>query len=620
MEIKGYPDGKQSKIYKTALSKYEETFERAGNATQSDQTGYEEKTDQLNGENKIIRGEITDLKLDEATIRLEPDGRTITARIDGNVPLYIGQTAEFVITDKNDEKITLRLVIPDRSPADDLVHKALNTAGLAVSDKNMAIVRELLNFEMPVDKDTIFKMIKLANTWPEADIKTLVLLFKNQLPVNSVNISQFEIYKKGMHQILDELNSLSYSIGLYLEHITPGTDGLRAGNTLIPAGSPYLYATSFSGSPAGNNTGLTDAMGLNDILNLHKKILTILEDGRPVANCVPETPLQSVLSESELKELNEFLSHIQNDYSRNADMSDKSGITNNTAVSGRSGDSGNINNTAETVFSNDISRLNSISLKDFTELLSGLYNRWQIKPQGGQFSLPFSLLKAMTYISGSLSEASKEKLIHILKANNFHNLITEAFHNRWTISPENLKEEIVERKFFRRLYEDLEKLKGIANNKFSESSAIKASINKLQDNLQFMKDLNELFQYIQLPLRLIGRDAHGDLYVFTRRKKATNNKEQLNILLHLDMPNLGHIDIHMTMKERQVNAVFYIDETSGRLISEHLQELTDSLNEKGYLFHAETKISDSKPDFISDILQNNTVSRPISRYSFDIRA
>ena len=51
-----------------------------------------------------------------------------------------------------------------------------------------------------------------------------------------------------------------------------------------------------------------------------------------------------------------------------------------------------------------------------------------------------------------------------------------------------------------------------------------------------------------------------------------------------------------------------------------LHELIDSLQRKGYQFQASTKISDTKPDFITDILQDDTPNPGSHRYSFDIRA
>jgi flagellar hook-length control protein FliK len=152
------------------------------------------------------------------------------------------------------------------------------------------------------------------------------------------------------------------------------------------------------------------------------------------------------------------------------------------------------------------------------------------------------------------------------------------------------------------------------------SSEVKTSINKLQDNLQFMKDLNNLFLYLQLPIRFKEQDVHGDLYVFTRKNQKHYDTERLNVLLHLDMTHLGFVDIHLFMSNRQVKAIFYLEKSSEQLIAKNMHELIDVLNDKGYQLEASTQVSDSKPDFINDILQNDAPSSNTHRYSFDIRA
>lgn len=621
MEINGYSRTKQSKIYKKALSKYEEAVEKARDTRSS---GHEEKPAQVNREGNIIKGEIIDLRFQEAKIRLEPGGQVIAARIDGKVPLYIGQTAEFVITGKSDEQIILRLVSPDNAPMHDIVYKALYSAGLATSEKNMAIVRELLKYQMPLDKETILKFIKLTAAYPNTDIKPLILLHKNNLPVNPVNIAQMEAYQKGMHRILGEINNLVENMGIYLEKIISdayheniiftGISGDKSytGNT-PPADNAMnedvkdgLKAKDAGIKPANHRGGdvpggLMQADGkihFRDIMNLYRELIYILKDGQETDTFYSlDTPIQSVLSDEELAKLKEALRPVPDLYDTGKEQADKAGYKG----------------------------LGLATLGDYMNLLFDLQDKGYVKPLDENI-FSSGLFEALTGIADSVSDSGKEKLLKLLRESNYPKRIAEAFHSRWTLSPDSLKEKIMDKKFFRRLYEDLEKLKdlgklkGLTDIKLPEISNIRLSVNKLQDNLQFMRDLNELFLYLQLPLRLAGQDAHGDLYVFTRKGKAYDDKESINVLLHLDMANLGPVDIHMTMMDRKVNAVFYLEKTSEPLISAHLHELSDALQNKGYQFQVRTKISDSKPDFITDILHKDISGKIISTYSFDIRA
>ena len=163
-------------------------------------------------ENPIIRGEIIDLRYQEVKIRLEPSGQIINGKLSGDVPLSIGQTAEFVISDETDGQITLRYIPTGGSPMNDIIHKALYASGLTASERNIAIVQELLNYQMPVDKNTILQLIKFTSAYPDVSSASLILMHKNNLPINSGSIAQFEAYQKGMHQILNQLKLLTDSI------------------------------------------------------------------------------------------------------------------------------------------------------------------------------------------------------------------------------------------------------------------------------------------------------------------------------------------------------------------------------------------------------------------------
>ena len=646
MEINGFSKGKESRLYKTALSKYEASIERARDPRTP--APNDEKSAVLNQEGKVIKGEIIDLRFQEAKIRLEPDGQVVTAKIEGKVSLFIGQTAEFVITDKTDDRITLRLVSSESSPMNDIVYKALYSAGITISERNKAIVRELLNFQMPVDKETILQLIRLTATYPDADIKNLILLLKNQLPVNPVNIAQLETYQQGMHQILGDLKNLTDYIKAFLENtamVSISLDTYRDENTVyaeITGDGTYKYNTDKSenlkeGIKEYLHTQDSDNLPLNSVekngksgdimhpnakmgfagaVDLYKELLYILRDGETADSAItPETPIKFILPDNELEKLNEAVRYALNLYDK-----DNNTGNNNYLGDGRNSINWNINLDNAVDHAGNLPESGSGTLKDYVNLLFDLYDKGAVEKLSGQYILPYRLFEAVIEISDTLSDAGKEKLIRILKAADFHKQTAKALYNRWTINPDSLKEDLLDKKFYRRLYEDLERLKELADNRFFDLSDIKTSIRKLQDNLQFMRDLNDLFLYLQLPMRLARQDTHGDLYVFTRKHKACNEKEQLNVLLHLDMANLGPVDIHMTMKNRQINAVFYLEKTSEQLISVYLHELVDTLQNKGFQFQAKTKVSDSKPDFITDILQKDHTAKNISTYSFDIRA
>jgi hypothetical protein len=577
MEINKYPHSSnkthQNTIQKKAASEYEASQVKS---QQIKPYGQDQRDLHLSkGDHTVIRGEIIDLRFQEVKIRLEPSNQVITARLSGEVSLSIGQIAEFIVSDEIDGLITLKYISSGNTQLNDILYKALYASGLTPSDRNLSIVQELLNYQMPVDKNTILNLIKLTSTYPDVNLTTLVLMYKNKLPINISNIAQFEAYQKGMHKVLSQLKQLTDNIGdALISHVQDSTiSDTNIDPDTINVNQELITKMEFQN---------TDIERINDfdneLLHTYKELMTLLtqdeDTQRPITPDMVLKDILPVLSDEEIKILRDW------------QLTDS-----------------------------------SITIKELLTLIHDIYIN-DSKLQNTEINmLPFSIFEAFISISEDLAEYDFNKLISLLKSNVGREVITDAFHKRWTLEPDELTKKNKVREFFKRLDKDTEHLKRLSDDiKLLDTQDVRATINKLQDNLQFMRDLNELFIYLQLPMRLAEQDAHGDLYVFTRKNHKHQDSETLNVLLHLDMANLGPMDIHMYMKNHQVNAVFYLEKSSEYIIAQHLHELVDSLHEKGYQLQAKTKISDSKPDFIADILQQNTPNITTHRYSFDIRA
>lgn len=57
-----------------------------------------------------------------------------------------------------------------------------------------------------------------------------------------------------------------------------------------------------------------------------------------------------------------------------------------------------------------------------------------------------------------------------------------------------------------------------------------------------MNQANNFMNFVQIPLRMSGHEGHGDLYVYKITEKI-EDKDELKALLHLDMDNLGPMDV-----------------------------------------------------------------------------
>ena len=159
---------------------------------------------------------------------------------------------------------------------------------------------------------------------------------------------------------------------------------------------------------------------------------------------------------------------------------------------------------------------------------------------------------------------------------------------------------------------------------FATRSSGESAVNTtadMQQNLQFMKVLNQQFNYMQLPLKLSSENAHGDLYVMTKKETLRKSKDNLKVLLHLEMDNLGPLDIHITKERTDITTKFYVaKEDALRLLEKNVNLLKDALNEQGYSFHSEFSERKKEIDLVHDFIETEAPVGNITRYNFDLRA
>lgn len=224
-------------------------------------------------------------------------------------------------------------------------------------------------------------------------------------------------------------------------------------------------------------------------------------------------------------------------------------------------------------------------------------------------------------LKGALNNLTSEELKGLLEGDVYKKFIKSTLNDKWSLKPNELLNKDNMKKFYNDLHKDMEKLKNITQELNLEDKSFINQASNIQNNVSFMDTLNNLFHYIQLPLLLEDKNAHGDLYVFKNKKGPNAEDDPVRLLLHLEMPSLGVTNIHLTLKNNNIDAQFFIeDEGSRKLITTNLELVETNLLKLGYIFNGSVKKSYEPIDFDKDIMkQGNTSSSP-ARYSFDIRA
>ena len=590
---------------------------------------------------QTIKGEVVDLRYQEVKIRLEPEQQVITARLSGEVSLSIGQEAHFQVTGDTDGRITLKYLPEAPMPyLEQTIKKALEASGLPLNERNRALVLELLNNKMPIDKQTLALLAKASILNREAAPQSLVLMYKNHIPLTSANIRQFEAYQNGSHQLLADIRLLTKNITELLRQAVPPKDGPPIGYAsslpvnsngipgTITGGQSGALSEAVIGGQSATLSGQSGALSEAVIGGQSGNELDFIPKGQPITGTevipggIGDVKSETILKQNSLLNTEGFSTGVLDILRLLSEaMADHPELT------------GKLSYQELTVGE----LLGKEGLEQLSRLIEQSITSNSQLPAKMQVELLTSLKNGAASISAFLQQVNQvfgKGLIAQLTAAGetatgkpvpyeLHSLLEEVFRQKWTITPEKLAKKSPLEDLYRDLQEDLRQLNNLINSNkdATEETRLQSPVKALQDNLQFMKELNELYPYVQLPIQFKNQEVHGDLYVFHRKNALQGKKDSFSVLLHLDMSELGALNIHLKMELDKLQATFFIeDPASGRLISEHLSELSQALSLKGYHLQVRVEQPEHKSDFIKDILEQEQADSSTLRYSFDIRA
>ena len=229
----------------------------------------------------------------------------------------------------------------------------------------------------------------------------------------------------------------------------------------------------------------------------------------------------------------------------------------------------------------------------------------------------------LTEIQNILPRLSEEQAGKLLASQPFQNLIKTQFMSGWTVSPEQMKKEQAMDVLYDKMSRQFEALSHFSEQVLGKDvfSQLSQNAADMSNNLDFMKMMNQTFQYIQLPLKLQNQNAHGDLYVMTRKEALRRNPDKLSVLLHLDMDHLGTLDIRIIKENTAVSANFSVSsEETKDLLERNMELLNDAINEQGYAFTSQLSMKEKEMDVVKDFIGADAPVGDLKRYNFDLRA
>ena len=229
----------------------------------------------------------------------------------------------------------------------------------------------------------------------------------------------------------------------------------------------------------------------------------------------------------------------------------------------------------------------------------------------------------LTRLNGLLSGADKEAVSNLINSKEYSGLLKQMTAETMMITAQNVAQQDGIKNFYKRLKKSVDTISQNAKAAAAESPLAK-SMGEIKSNIDFMNDLNKNMTFVQMPVKFTESTGNGDLYVFTNKKALQNGADKISALLHLDMDNLGPMDIYVNLAGKNVSTNFCLEsEEMLDFVYANIDKLNARLEALGYNAEFKMKLSkdnEENVDFVDDFINKDNPPMKISQYVFDIKA
>ncbi len=547
------------------------------------------------------------------------NGQMVLAQMDGRVNITPGSSMFFQVKSNDGETVAIRPYTGAGNTGNPILLNALTTAGLPATERNFVMVDSMMKEQMSVGKQSLLEMVRVLNANPDVKVPTLVQMTKMGIPINAQTAAQFENYLTDSHTIFSQMDdAINQITGVFeneemtgeaafavnekildiLEQENPRAVVLleeMQGETQKAAAAPEQQGGAAGAEPIPLNGEAAGKVPEQQMDASVKEAVQTLAEGRvPLSG----EPLSSLFSEEQLAHLTKILQSVP---ALATDTQLFPGLTpDETFVDTMPPEEQSFMGTKEAPLPEEASK--AVLNKDMNvgEFLTAVRNALEENSIYG-----FAGVKRLF--------SSKE----------YRTALRSVMEQQWLIKPEELRQEHKVSELYDRLEAQMNQMEHLIRAAGAEAQSFHTAAADVQSNIEFMNQVNQVYNYVQIPLRLSGQNASSELYVYRNRRNQSDPDGELTAFLHLDLEHLGSTDVSIKLKEKNVTANFYLDDdASYELVEKHLPILEKHLKKKGYFCKVTVaKEPVESANFVENIREKeNSAAATLHRYSFDVKA
>lgn len=528
---------------------------------------------------QIISGQVVAVDGDVVQVEIAP-GAVLQAKVEEGLALLNGMSVSFEVSGMSEKQIALRALFQNTANSA-TINKALEAAQLPINGETTTMVNAMMREGMPIDKDALQAMYRQVSSYPQISSEHIVTMNRLQIPITDANVKQFSDYINMEHQIRGGVETIADTMANNIAQL------ISEGKTDEAAQMMRQFADVF----------MTDGEAMTGETVLSGNPEKVLPDGDVVQQQIQSGEKviiqdQSAPQRASLEELMRAVSEIADETAGNTETGSMS--VKMQALQTEIESLGLPADKAEQFIKGE---LTGKELLEFTTRL---------------------LSKMAEKGSGQLQNSA---LAELMQKPELQNAIRQQMFSQWLMTPEDVADKQKVSDFYAKLSTQSEKLTEALKMIPGADQNLSNQLTNMNQNLDFMNQLNQTMSYVQLPLKLAGDNAHGDLYVYTNKKNLADQDGNVSAFLHLDMDHLGPVDVYVAMQQQKVSTQFYLrDDEMLSFIHENIGLLNDRLQQKGYQMNAQFSVKEKPGSVMEEIVEDHRENVKIGTFSFDMRA
>jgi flagellar hook-length control protein FliK len=232
---------------------------------------------------ETFSGDIIDVRGYAIKILLGND-KTLDASTTDSKNLNIGDHITFNVS-SNDGKTVMIKPLKINTYNTNVLLKALEAADVPPTERNVSVVKAMMQNEMSIDKQSLGEMIKKVDTLEAENPQDVVMMERHSIPLTKENVEQFGAYRNCEHRIMAQAQAVAEEIPNLIKEAL----SLKEGEGI-----------SLSSSNTNENE--------KQVVELAKNIINILSDEQVInesdAKVIPKMIKSEVINEQPIIENN----------------------------------------------------------------------------------------------------------------------------------------------------------------------------------------------------------------------------------------------------------------------------------------------------------------------------